>query len=169
MADRIEGLRTKHAKKSERLSVEFHEYCSCAFVSSNLPNNDSDWPVSKYNVKLGRHAAPCIAPHCATRWIALREALTHCSVVVDELFVYQSLYLSTLVGVVCKIARTWVKSHLDAQNLIHFYTAVKWLYLSIKERYMALVGSTSSIHKIYQWIKSYNIIYTPCSTCSAKK
>ena len=86
-----------------------------------------------------------------------------------ELFVYQSLYLSTLAGAMCKIARTWVKSHLDAQNLIHFYTAVKWLYLSIKERYMALVGSTSSIHKIYQWIKSYNIIYTPCSTCSAKK
>ena len=35
--------------------IQFHEYCSCALVS-NLPNNDSDWPVSKYSVKLGHRA-----------------------------------------------------------------------------------------------------------------
>ena len=64
MADRIEGLRTKHVKKGERLFVEFHEYGSCAFVS-NLPNNDSAWPVLKYSVKHGRHAAQCIEPHRA--------------------------------------------------------------------------------------------------------
>ena len=29
---------------------------------SNLPNNDSDWPVSMYSVKHGRDAAPCTVP-----------------------------------------------------------------------------------------------------------
>ena len=69
MADRIEGLSTKHAKKSEHLFMEFHKYCSCAIVS-NLPNNESDRPFSKYSVKHGRHAALCIVPQHT-------EALTH--------------------------------------------------------------------------------------------
>ena len=52
---------------------------ACALVS-NLPNNYSDWPVSMYSVKTNRHA-PCTMPHCAMRCIALRESLTHWSVV----------------------------------------------------------------------------------------
>ena len=48
---------------------------------TNLPNNDSDWPVSKYSLKHGRQTAPCTAPHRITHGTALRESLTHWSVV----------------------------------------------------------------------------------------
>ena len=73
---------------------------------SNLPNNDSDWSVSKYSVKHDRHAAPCIAPRRATHCTALRESrrtgawFRSCLFMYTllELFVYQSLYLSTLAG-----------------------------------------------------------------------
>ena len=42
-----------------------------------LPNNNSDWPVSKYSVKHGRHAMPDRATHSTT----LRESLMRWSVV----------------------------------------------------------------------------------------
>ena len=56
------------------------QYCSCAFVS-NLPNNDSDWSVSKYSVKHDRHAvprltAPRTVPHCVNP-DALERDSTH--------------------------------------------------------------------------------------------
>ena len=41
------------------------KYCSACALVSNMPNNNSDWPVSKYSVTLGRHAAPCVSRHCA--------------------------------------------------------------------------------------------------------
>ena len=113
MADRIEGLKAKQAKKSVRLVVEFHEYCSCAFVS-NLPNIDSDWPVTKYSVKHGRHTVSCTAPHCATRCTALRESrrtrawfrscLLSCTLL--ELFVNQSSYWRTFRGLLWNQSRT---------------------------------------------------------------
>ena len=89
MADQIKWLKAKHAKKSERLFVEFHEYCSCALVS-NLPNNDSDWPFSKYR-----------AMHCtALRWSVVDCDSAHVYVMCTllELFVIQCSYLSTLAG-----------------------------------------------------------------------
>ena len=69
MTDRIEGLRTKHVKKvSGCLWNSTNTAHAHLCLLSSLPNNDSDWPVTKYSVKRGRHTAPCIAPravlHC---------------------------------------------------------------------------------------------------------
>ena len=66
------GPESKTCNKSERLFMEFHKYCSYALVS-HLPNYDSDWPVSKYSMKHGRHAAPCIAPGAVPRCVNLRR------------------------------------------------------------------------------------------------
>ena len=60
MADRIEGLRAKHAKKVSGCS-----WNSMNTGHANLPTNDSDWPGSKYSVKLGRHTVPRNVPHRA--------------------------------------------------------------------------------------------------------
>ena len=62
------GTESKTSKKSVRLVVEFHEYGACVFVS-NLPNIDSDWPVSKYSVKHGRHTALCIEQRAVLRYV----------------------------------------------------------------------------------------------------
>ena len=93
--------RGTESKTSKKVSGNW----ACAFVS-NLPNNDSDWSVSKYSVKHDRHAAPHRTTHCT----ALRESrrtrawfrscLFMCTRL--ELFVYQSSYLSTLAGAVWK-------------------------------------------------------------------
>ena len=61
------------SKTSKKASGSFHDNWACAFVS-NLPNNDSDWSVSKYSVKHDHHATPCTAPHRATHCTALRES-----------------------------------------------------------------------------------------------
>ena len=60
MADRFEGLRAKHAKK---VSGSLWNSTNTAHAHlSNLPNNNSDWSVSKYSMKHNRHAALCTAP-----------------------------------------------------------------------------------------------------------
>ena len=41
---------------------------------SNLPNSDSDWPVSKYGLKHGHHTALFTSPHCAKHCTVLRES-----------------------------------------------------------------------------------------------
>ena len=97
------GTESKTGKESERLVMEFHNNWACAFVS-NLPNNDSDWSITKYSVKHDRHALPCTAPHHATHCTALREWFRSCLFMCTllELFVYQSSYLSTPAGAVWK-------------------------------------------------------------------
>ena len=93
MADRIEGLRTKHVKK-----------WACTHVS-NLPNNDSDWPVSMYSMyhASSRHAAY----RSSTHWpVVYRDSAQVYLCLLLKQFVYQSSYFSTLAGAMQKMVRT---------------------------------------------------------------
>ena len=66
MADRIEGLRTKHVKKVSWNSATEHAHF-CLFCPTTILID----PVSKNIVRHGRYAAPCTAPHRAghcTNW-----------------------------------------------------------------------------------------------------
>ena len=66
-------LRLVSTSIQQRLVLEFHEYCSCALVS-NLPNNDSDWPVTLRRVSrlvVPRSVLSCVSPDtlkCSRVW-----------------------------------------------------------------------------------------------------
>ena len=93
------GTESKTSKKSERKCRGIPRRLSMRICVYSTQHN-SDWPVSKYSVKHGRHAAPCTAPHIVLRWVNpqctgawFRSCLFMCTLL--ELFVYQSSYLSS--------------------------------------------------------------------------
>ena len=67
------GTESKTSKKSERKCRGIPRRLSMRICVYSAQQR-SDWPVSKYSVKHGRHTAPCTTPHCATHCTTQHES-----------------------------------------------------------------------------------------------
>ena len=74
----------QNTQKRKWFVMEFHVNWAHVNLCLNLSKPDSDWPVSMYSVKNGRHAVPCTMPYGSTHCTALRESTMHWSLVERE-------------------------------------------------------------------------------------